>query len=65
MTTNAGEFWAETERYHDLAEHFGRNIEMTHPDYITVQTSFGQMDCGWYATRVKYYEYRGEDVTSF
>lgn len=66
MTTAAGDFWAETERYHELAEHFKRNIEVTHPDYVSTDRlcPFPQW-CKWHRTAVIYQEYRGENVISF
>lgn len=59
-------FWRENTRYHDLVEHFDRNIERVHPPYVTSERMCGCLEycswCGWAASTVDYYEYRGEAV---
>lgn len=57
-------FWSETERYHDLAREYERNIEVTHPDFVTSDgvTSPYEYWCSWCASSVVYYEYRGPSV---
>ena len=35
MPSAASRFWADTERYHDLAETYERNIVISHPYYVT------------------------------
>lgn len=65
MASYASEFWAETERYHDLAETYERNIEVTHPDYITTDRlcPFASW-CKWHRTAIVYREYRGPKPSS-
>jgi len=60
------QFWQETERYHDLAREFERNIEVTHPPFVTsdgVGHRLIHHDV-WCATKVTYYEYRGPKLSS-
>lgn len=61
MTTKTGEFWSEMERYHDLAEMYERNIEVTHPDYVTSDNVGHELisHSKWGASNVIYHEYRG------
>lgn len=60
MTEHVSRFWSETERYHELVEEYERNIETTHPDYITSDRlcSFARW-CKWHRTAVTYRDYRG------
>jgi hypothetical protein len=60
MSSAAREFWTETERYHDLAIEYEKNIE------VHGARGFYECDlnglvwhCPYCATNVKYYEYRG------
>lgn len=63
--TYASEFWDETERYHDLAEHFDRNIAITHPKRVTSNRLSPYFAWSrWNRTAVTYYEYRGERPSS-
>lgn len=64
---HASRFWAETKRHHTLAKHFERNIEVTHPDYVTSDGTGHRLiaHCVWPATTVIYRKYRGDNVTSF
>ncbi len=52
----ASRFWSENEKYHELAEEYERNIEITHPSSASC---FCGDNCPWAATNVKYYEYNG------
>lgn len=65
-STSTGRFWNEYEEYHDLAMAFDHNVERTHPESVTSRGMCPCLDftrwCGWAATAVKYYEYRGPDV---
>jgi hypothetical protein len=57
-------FWENCNRYHDLAQKYESNIEVTHPNGITSDgrgTRLSHID-GWNETAVTYYEYRGERV---
>jgi hypothetical protein len=65
MGAAAARFWRKCSRYHDLAEEFLRNVEMTHPGTVTGRLARCPSDnfcCGYCATTVKYYEYRGPPV---
>lgn len=57
-------FWSETERYHDLVREYDRNVEVTHPDYVTSDgvTCKWCRWCSWCATAVIYWEYRGPSL---
>lgn len=57
----ARRFWNETERYHDLVEQYERDIEFTHPPYVTGMCWICG-GCSWHNTSVKYYEHRGESI---
>ena len=57
---HASRFWRETARYHDLARGFERNIDVTHPDYVTTDRLCRWARwCKWHRTSVVYREYRG------
>lgn len=63
MSHYASRFWQSCDRYHDLAERYERDIEITHPGHVTSDrlspfTYYGT----WNRTAVLYYEYRGESV---
>ena len=58
----AAVFWIEMEKYHDLAEEFERNIEVTHPSRAKGECSHICGKCSWAASTVVYQEYRGERV---
>jgi hypothetical protein len=61
----ASAFWRERDEYHELAREFERNIEMTHPDYVTGSRACGWCyRCPWAASSVTYFEYRGPRVDS-
>lgn len=64
MTSYVSRFWQECERYHDLAERYQRNIEVTHPDVVTsnrLKPWFAR--CSKYdRTCVVYLKYRGESI---
>jgi len=57
-------FWQERDEYHDLARQFDRNIEITHPKWVTGRHKGCWISgrCKWCRTRYKYYEYRGPAV---
>lgn len=60
-TEHVREFWNRTERYHDLAERFEKNIAIAHPAAVTGRTGCGLCyHCQWCATAFKYYKYCGE-----
>jgi hypothetical protein len=59
MSSAATSFWQESDRYHDLAERFERQIEITHPDYLTGRSGYYSCGCSWCAQEVKYYTYTG------
>jgi hypothetical protein len=59
VSTTAATFWRNCERYHDLAERFERNIEVTHPDRLTGRSGYYSCGCSWCAQEVTYYEYTG------
>lgn len=64
MSTYAQRFWSERDDYHELAEDYERNIEITHPNVVTGRTGCAWCyHCTWEATAVKYYEYRGDSLT--
>ena len=58
-TKAVAEFWKHTDRYHDLAERFGGDIVITHPESISGRhpgcPGRGPC-CGWCASNVTYYE---------
>lgn len=66
MTDREHEFWTSGHKYEDLAREYERNIEITHPEYITSKGMCPCLKwfsyCGWANTEVKYYEYRGERI---
>ena len=59
---HASVFWREREEYHDLVEEYERNIEVTHPDYVTSRRMCPCLKycswCGWATTSVVYYEHK-------
>ena len=59
MSTAAASFWQECDRYHDLAELFDHNIEITHPDRLTGRSGYYSCGCSWCAREVEYYRYSG------
>lgn len=61
MSIKEQKFWRECEKYHDLAEQFDRNIEITHPDYVKNWDRWCTYST-WGTTAVVYYEYRGERI---
>jgi hypothetical protein len=65
MTVAVGRFWRECRRYHDLAESFARGVELAHPRGLSGRHPGCPSDnycCGYCATTVRYYEYRGASV---
>lgn len=64
-TDHCRRFWQGDDEYHDLAVEFERNIEMTHPDYVSTDRlcPFTHW-CKWHRTAVKYREYRGPSIDS-
>ena len=58
----AAEFWTTENDYHDLARRVEQNIEITHPDKIKGECRHVCGLCGWPASTVTYYEYRGESI---
>lgn len=66
MGQSAAEFWRRTERYHPLAEQFEKNVERAHPPSVTSEGMCICLNwvsyCGWAASSVDYYEYRGPSV---
>jgi len=53
-------FWRECDRYHELAEHFARDIVVTHPNGMSGRHPSCPGDtecCGWCGTGVDYYEH--------
>lgn len=66
--SHTSEFWQSTERHHDLAETYDRNIERTHPGAVTSKGMCVCLDythwCSWAATKVTYYRYNGPRVVS-
>ena len=59
MSAAATSFWQEYDRYHDLAERFERNIQITHPDSLSGRSGYYSCGCSWCAQEVKYYTYTG------
>lgn len=62
-------FWnSASERHRKIAEEYHRNIETTHPDYVSSRRMCPCLEfcnwCGWAVTNVEYREYRGPDVTN-
>jgi hypothetical protein len=58
-------FWQETERYHDLARKYERDIEITHPNVVSGRRWCPVCyQCPYAATAVTYYDYRGERPSS-
>jgi len=61
-------FWQERDEYHELARQYDRNLEVTHPDFVTSRGMCPCLDyvnrCGWAITKVTYYEYRGPSIQS-
>jgi hypothetical protein len=59
-------FWTESDRYHDLAMEFERNVERDHPEYVTSRGLCACLDycywCTWGASNVDYYQYTGPSV---
>lgn len=52
-------FWNETVKYHDLVEEYERNIEVTHPGYVSSNRLAPYSNRGvWNTTSVVYYEHR-------
>jgi len=49
MSTAGAWFWQESDRYHDLAERFERNIEVTHPDSLTGRSGYYGCGCALHA----------------
>jgi hypothetical protein len=61
--SRATEFWSETERYHDLAESFERNIERHGASgYYECELNGIGGHCPFCATNVMYYDYRGPKI---
>lgn len=60
------EFWTTDSPYHDLAQNYEQGIERTHPSSVTSKGMCVCLNwchwCGWAATKVDYYEYRGGAV---
>lgn len=67
MSVKEAEFWRETEQYHDLAEHFEKNIVRGHPDFVTSDRLTGRW-CTWSewaATAIDRYDYNGTHPRNF
>jgi hypothetical protein len=65
MSAAVSAFWRECQRYHDLAEEFVRNLEIVHPGTMVGRHAGCPSDnycCGYCATTITYYEYRGPSV---
>ncbi|WP_254821729.1 hypothetical protein [Haloglomus halophilum] len=65
MTAAVSTFWRECNRYHDLAKTFLRNVERSHPRTLSGRHPGCPSDnycCGYCATGITYYEYRGPSV---
>lgn len=64
VSSHASKFWSETARYHDLARDYERNIEITHPPFVTSDGAGHRVlyHDVWSATSVTYYEYRGDSL---
>lgn len=66
MSSREGEFWTSDHRYEDLAREYERNIERVHPGSVTSKRMCACLEycsyCGWAATSVTYYDYRGPRV---
>jgi len=64
-----GNFWTEGKEEHiELVEEYYRNIEITHPGFVTSKRMCPCLEwcswCGWANTSVKYREYRGPRVSN-
>ena len=57
------EFWTSDHPYEELAIEYERHIERVHPNTVTSSRMCPCLkytsECGWAATAVTYYEYRG------
>jgi len=64
MVSRATKFWANDDKYKDLAKKFEEGIEIYHPDSVTSRGAGCGFcyRCGWGASTVKYYRYCGESI---
>lgn len=62
MSSAEKRFWQETDRHHDLARKFERNLEITHPDDVECKIPGIHSSCPYCKTSVIRYRYTGEAV---
>lgn len=67
MSTSDHEFWMNTEKYHDLAKMYERNVEVIHPDSVTSRRMCPCLEYTHWCPfplegKVEYYEYRGPRI---